>query len=146
MNSTDPSPVMDFAGRAAHGMVFHGHECVEVGTNKPMSFAAPTPEELDALTTPTARRQLAADWLFDQIEAQGYTDELAQLAEKLYEGSEALGSPDDTPDTFAEAHADAERLVTSAEALVDQFERDGESPELVAAIDQLVRNNDRRDD
>jgi hypothetical protein len=35
--------------------------------------------------------------------------------------------------------------VTSAEALVDQLGRDGESPELVAAIERLVRDNDRRD-
>jgi hypothetical protein len=91
----------------------------------------PSPEELDASLTPTARRDLAGDWLFDQIAARGYTDELAQLAEKLYQGSEAPASPDDR-DTLADR---AERLVTSAEALVDQFERDGESPELVAAID-----------
>jgi hypothetical protein len=136
---------MDFsAGGRADGLMF-GADCMEVSSGQQMMFSVPTPEQLAASLTPTARRAAAGDWLFDQIAAQGYTDELAQLAEKLYQASEAPVSPDDrdTFDTFAEH---TEQLVTSAEALVDQFEREGESPGLVTAIDRLVRNNDRWDD
>jgi len=133
---------MDFsAGGRADGLMF-GADCIEVSSGQPMTFSVPTPEQLAASLTPTARRAAAGDWLFDQIAAQGYIDELAQLAENLYEGSDTLESPNDT-DAFAEAQADTERRVHDAEALLDQFERDGESPELEAAIERLV--DDRRD-
>jgi hypothetical protein len=49
----------------------------------------------------------------------------------------------DQPDTFAETRAETERLVASAEALVEQFERDGPSPELEAAVERLC---DRKDE
>jgi hypothetical protein len=87
------SVLMNFTAAPADRL-FRGHECTEVSSGEPMCFSAPTPEDLDASLTPSARREQAAAWLLDEIERYGYTPDLERKAEQLYQGSGPMEAPD----------------------------------------------------